>query len=1219
MRFGLVCITLMLVSASTSAQVNLQSGSAEQSFPLISYLDGKAGLSMNVNLGYSSGSGLQVSELASDIGCGWNLDAGGFITRIQNGEPDDQMEYTVSDFSADKDHTDAVNMVLKNYPNGYLFNPYTNSGCNAGLNYYPVFGKQKVYKELNRVLSDMEQDKFFFRVNGKSGMFVIGKNQQVTMLGDSRIKISFSMSDMTSLGIRTRINQFIITTEDGIRYIFNQKILTNICRYKYSAKDEYGNWNPLQGNPVDEELAVNRFWGYKLGADERPYIISSWFLSTMENPNTGQSIQFTYQDIQNDLVSALSVSHTRDLNDGRGGMARAIRRGRDRFHRLSDPAVANAYSWNDDWLNEFKAGPTSLFYSRSVSLSKRISSIILPNGGVINFSYSSVPRVDMPGSAALQKVSYVLNGRQVRAYQFEQGYFFKNGIRPYQSSFSGYESKFARLCLLSIQKLGTGEDDANEPPYKFEYYTGSTLSADDIVPARNFLAQDHWGYYNGDVSGLPLTEDHDFLNNERPQYFKTVLPRYKNPKNGYAKNGLLKTVIYPTGGTLEYSYEQNKPASNILPAGYQQLSGGVSVSKTTVFDGEDHSKDVISEYNYINNQNISSRWGDEAPEYYDLSWTEYNRKWLGKILWNKAGLNYPESAVNPEVIKTIFKIAIGIGVSYVVNLAVAALPPPLNAVAEIVVITVQMIQLISSMTQSAEFHRFTLSNKNNKLSNPLPGYFSSVEVKTNSPSGYNGKTAYQFTSLNDYPALVPSFKWPFIQNQRLASWIYGLPKKITVFDKDNQVVKESENIYNYIVSKKADANNQSCKCATVNKRDVKGNEWENYYNAYFTWGQVEWMTPQPYFIYTGRTDLASTVEKSYTNGQIYYTEVSNTITDPMTLLQKGKIIMRDANSVVIQLTYYPTDYNIPGSALEKMVQMNAIHTPVATETWLLKNPGGMFLLDATVTQYQTYTFGAIPRFEVKPSMIWKLQTKTPVPQGVIGNHNPSTLIRNPSLFRLQSYMNYDTDGNLIETTVEQNTTSYVNDYKSRSVIATVVNATAGNVSYTSFEADGKGGWNFNPLFIKTTGSVTGTKSFKLGLDASLNQTSTITRTGLDPAKTYVITYWTQNVEPDHVLVNGEYGEMQFTQQATGYVLFKKEVTGVTQVTLTGDAMIDELRLYPKGALMSTVTYSEGIGKTSECDANNRLMYYEYDALGRMKLMRDQNRNIIKTYEYNYKH
>jgi hypothetical protein len=52
--------------------------------------------------------------------------------------------------------------------------------------------------------------------------------------------------------------------------------------------------------------------------------------------------------------------------------------------------------------------------------------------------------------------------------------------------------------------------------------------------------------------------------------------------------------------------------------------------------------------------------------------------------------------------------------------------------------------------------------------------------------------------------------------------------------------------------------------------------------------------------------------------------------------------------------------------------------------------------------------------------------------------------------------------------------------------------------------------------------------------------------------------------------------------------------------------------------MRTVTYDPQVGKTSECDENNRITYYEYDNLSRLRFIKDENRNIIKMYEYNLK-
>ncbi|GAA4314484.1 hypothetical protein [Compostibacter hankyongensis] len=68
-------------------------------------------------------------------------------------------------------------------------------------------------------------------------------------------------------------------------------------------------------------------------------------------------------------------------------------------------------------------------------------------------------------------------------------------------------------------------------------------------------------------------------------------------------------------------------------------------------------------------------------------------------------------------------------------------------------------------------------------------------------------------------------------------------------------------------------------------------------------------------------------------------------------------------------------------------------------------------------------------------------------------------------------------------------------------------------------------------------------------------------------------------------------------------------------TISG--VIDDVRIFPSDAQMTTYTYTPLMGKTSEIDAAGHTTIYEYDGLGRLKLTRDGDRNILSKNLYHY--
>lgn len=96
--------------------------------------------------------------------------------------------------------------------------------------------------------------------------------------------------------------------------------------------------------------------------------------------------------------------------------------------------------------------------------------------------------------------------------------------------------------------------------------------------------------------------------------------------------------------------------------------------------------------------------------------------------------------------------------------------------------------------------------------------------------------------------------------------------------------------------------------------------------------------------------------------------------------------------------------------------------------------------------------------------------------------------------------------------------------------------------------------------------------------------------------------------------NGRSYVIQWWKWVSGKWVFN-EAPYTGSMVLTG--VIDDVRIFPADAQMTSFTYDPQVGKTGEIDPSGRTTTYEFDGLGRMNIVRDGDQNIVSKNCYNF--
>ncbi|MGY3214779.1 hypothetical protein [Mucilaginibacter sp. HD30] len=167
------------------------------------------------------------------------------------------------------------------------------------------------------------------------------------------------------------------------------------------------------------------------------------------------------------------------------------------------------------------------------------------SGGYVRLNYNNA-RQDIAYGAdkSLDQIEvYNGNSQLIKKYDLAYSYFGTGGT---------YLEKRLKLTSVTEKNLTQAH-----PAYTFTYNEAVQILS------RNTMDKDHWGYYNGRGNGslIPAFKAYDF-GGSFGQYNTSGADRNADTVN--AKAFMLQKIIYPTGGETEFTFESNTSADPIL-------------------------------------------------------------------------------------------------------------------------------------------------------------------------------------------------------------------------------------------------------------------------------------------------------------------------------------------------------------------------------------------------------------------------------------------------------------------------------------------------------------------------------------------------------------------------------------------------------------------------------------------------------------------------------
>jgi YD repeat-containing protein len=1114
-------------------------GIPQINIPIYSYSNPDNSLKLNISLDYHGG-GVRVDEVASDVGSGWALSAGGVVTR------------TVRDI-----YDEAATYGFINSP----LIPIESEGNKRG-------GYGTTTSWFNTIAThnaDGQNDIFSFNFNGRSGKFMYGRNNDFLMLTSNKLRVEKEHGAIAGIATTEMIRKFTITDENGTRYVFDAIELSDD-----GTAQNYHNWT------------------------------SSWYLTKIIAPSSTDSIVIEYERQYTSYTAGKFITSTYGLPP-------------------------------------FPSRTQTTSYSTVITNGFRIKKITFPNTVAASFIYDTAVRQDMQddsyGMSRLQQIT-LTDGTYTRGYNLYHDYSVN------------------RLTLKRVLPFSSAGETAG---YSFNYYG--------VLPARLSNQQDHWGFYNTNASGdlLPVYKD--------PVTGISLSGGNRDTDPERVRYGSLSRITYPTGGYTDFQMECNTSEdprlldSTVIVIKEKTFSMGIHCSNSApateafTFNGDAGTSTAFninvflsgscnsgsdcyfivqiknSSNQVINTQTITN---DNSNTYKDQSFNLSNLA-KGTYYWYvyTVGMTYDnymtmtwkeDRSQNPEIIKT-YKKQLYVGGLRVKSIqhydGISSLPSSTQVFeylkedgtvssGSLGVLPQYSYPVYYDFSSTSEhlpadgyirYFGYGLTNAIVRASSPQqtlasingsPVIYSRVVERLTNNSQSNGRIDRYFTSYapgslsgyNVFPFTPPSY----------VDWSYGQLEKEMIYDKNDVLVKSTENEYQTTIDPYYSNTDRLLNFTSV----ALGPVMHQVDNLSFDWSRITQTTYYASKTFTsaaGRKDIKKTTTTEYANGQSL-TSVINYAYD-IAFNVKNTTTTNSLGETLEKISYYPYEYT---SAVANAMKIQNMYAPeVAVENWITKGTV-KYLTGGYINQYIQNASG------IRKGGIAAFNSDVPVVAASVGSFNPGSFNRDINLFKnFISFSQYTAKGYSNEQSkVNDVKHAYLYGYNGNHVIAEAINAAVSEIAYTSFEEDGRGTWSYTGVPVSDNAALSGNKVYNLS-------TGTISKSGLTSGESYRVSYWSKTGAASISGTTAAQGASR-----NGWTYFEHIVAaGITSVSLSGTVIIDDLRLCPVGANMSTFTYQPLLGITTMCNSRNEFVYYDYDGLGRLKTIKDQDNKILKLYDYQF--